>query len=290
MSKRKPAPGHQLRGRASGSNQPPAGPSSVAEGPSSPFPVAPQAATASAMINVNDLSDGLGFDRIRVLPGSTYKDSSTVVIVPERNPMIHHRIVTSWQNLISPMNQKRTWIFAIGDEVGQAYNNMISNILADPNLSKWKYVLTLESDNIVPPDAHVRLLESIEEFNFDAVSGIYFTKGDVQMPMAYGDPEEFKRTGVLDFRPRDIREAVARGRVMEVNGIAMGCSLYRLDLFRELPPPWFVTVADVVEGKGAMGFTQDLYFCQRAKLAGKKFGVDFRCRVGHLDIASGTVY
>jgi hypothetical protein len=243
------------------------------------------------LLPVNDrISAGAGYDRVERVPGSTYQDNSTVVIVPSREEKFHHRVVSCWQNLIAPMNQKRAFMYVIGDEVGVAYNRMIQNILDHPELSKWKYILTLESDNLVPPDAHVRLLESIEEFKFDAVSGIYFTKGDINMPMAYGDPAEYVRTGVLDFRPRDIREALAKGRVMEVNGIAMGCSLYRLDLFRQIPAPWFVTVADVIDGKGVQGFTQDLFFCQRAKQAGKRFGVDFRVRVGHLDFASGTVY
>jgi hypothetical protein len=77
---------------------------------------------------------------------------------------------------------------------------------------------------------------------------------------------------------------------MPVCGIAMGCALWRMDLFRDIPPPWFVTVADVVPGKGIQGFTQDLFFCQKAVLAGKRFAVDMRVKVGHLDINTGHVY
>lgn len=234
--------------------------------------------------------DGLGFDRVQNIPGTTYKDNSTVILVPSRDSMFHHRVVSSWQNLIAPMNQKRAFIYVINDEVGEAYNRMIQAILNDPELSKWKYVMTLESDNLPPPDAHIRLLESIEEFQFDAVSGIYFTKGDVNMPMAYGDPAEFARSGVLDFRPRDIRQAIANGRIMEVNGIAMGCALWRTELFKQVPAPWFTTVADVVDGGGVKAMTQDLAFCAKARQLGKRFAVDFRCRVGHLDFATGTVY
>lgn len=233
--------------------------------------------------------DGLGFDRIESIPGSTYKDSSTIVIVPTRGT-ISHRVVAAWQGLMSPMNQRRAFLFCAGDEVGHAYNRMISNILANPELSSWKYILTLEDDNLPPADAHIRLIESIEAGGFDAVSGIYFTKGDYNMPMAYGDPDEFARTGVLEFRPRDIRSALERGTIMPVNGIAMGCALWRLDLFREMPPPWFVTVSDVIPDKGPQCFTQDLYFCEQAVRKGKRFAVDMRVRVGHLDISSGVVY
>jgi hypothetical protein len=254
--------------------------------------------------------EGLGFERVGHIPGSTYKDNSTIIIVPTRGierhrdtpdcaagdhhacwvPFFHQRVVHSWQSLIAPMNQKRAFLYSIGHEVGHAYTELVKGILGDPNLSKWQYIMTLEDDNVVPPDSHIRLLESIEWGKFDAVSGIYFTKGDVNMPQAFGDPEEYRRTGVIDFRPRDIRGALEGRNIMEVNGIAMGCALWRMDLFRAVPPPWFVTVADVLPGKGPVGFTQDLNFCMTARKAGKRFGIDFRVRVGHLDLDTGMLY
>jgi hypothetical protein len=63
-----------------------------------------------------------------------------------------------------------------------------------------------------------------------------------------------------------------------------------MDLFRSLPEPWFVTVADIVPDKGPQMFTQDLYFCMNAKKAGKRFAVDLRVKVGHMDVATGVVY
>lgn len=235
-------------------------------------------------------ADGIGYKQVKIISGEHYKDCSTVIIVPSRDPMVHHRVVQTWEGLLQPMNQKRAKLFCINEEVGHAYDKMIKEILAHPELSRWKYVLTLETDNLIPPDAHIRLLETIEEHKFDAVGGIYFTKGDLSMPMAYGDPHEYARTGVLDFKPRDIRPFInSKQHVMPVLGIAMGCSLYRMDLFRELAPPWFVTVADVTAA-GPMAFTQDLWFCKNAVARGKRFAVDLRVKVGHLDLASGQVW
>ena len=85
---------------------------------------------------------GLGFERVDHIPGSTYKDSSTVIIIPTRG-MIHHKVVSAWQGLIAPMNQKRAILFASGHEVGHAYNAMIQMILGHPELTKWRYILTL---------------------------------------------------------------------------------------------------------------------------------------------------
>lgn len=253
----------------------------------------PRVATSGGFQPVEHVAqqlEGVGFERVKVLSGSTYKDSSTILIMPTRDPKIHYEVWTRWQALIGPMNQKRHAMICVGDEVGIAYNKMIADILMHPDLSKWKYVMTVEGDNLLPPDAHIRMLETIDKYGFDGVSGLYFTKGDINMPMAYGNAERFRRTGELEFTPLDIRDALAAGDVVEVNGIAMGCSLYRMDLFRQIPPPWFVTVADVVEGGGALGFTQDLYFCKNAKAAGKRFAVDMRVRVGHMDLNTGEVY
>lgn len=236
-------------------------------------------------------SAGKGFERIEVMHGGSFKTARTVVMVPTRGT-IHHRVVAAWQALLAPMNQARAFFFCAGDEVGVAYNRMIANVLADPNLSKWDYVLTLEDDNLPPPDAHIRLLESIEDTRADAVSGIYFTKGDFNAPMAYGNPADYQQTGVLDFRPRtpeECKAALQQGQTMPVNGIAMGCALWRMDLFRQVEAPWFVTVSDIVNG-GPQSYTQDLNFCEKAVRQGKRFAVDFRVRVGHLDVATGEVY
>jgi hypothetical protein len=238
---------------------------------------------------VEQVKAGRGFELVEHIPGSTYQDASTVIVIPTRG-MVPDPVISKWLGLIAPMNQKRAILFASGQEVGKAYNAMIKMILAHPELSKWKYVMTLEDDNLQPPDAQIRLLESIEWGNYDAVSGLYFTKGEHNMPMAYGDPAEYQRTGVLDFRPRDVREALAAGQVMPVNGIAMGCGLWRMQFFRDIPEPWYVTVSDVVPGKGVVGFTQDLYCCERAVRAGKKFAVDMRVHVGHMDVNTGVIY
>ncbi len=252
---------------------------------------APVSRTSVADVSAQLGAAGRGFEQLGILPGSTFEDSRTMIVVPSRGT-VAIPVVQRWLNLICPMNQARGWLWATGDEVGRAYDNLVTQILANPDWQGFKYLLTLEDDNLPPPDAHIRLLEAINHGpKFDAVSGLYFTKGDIAMPMAYGDPDEFARTGVLDFRPLDVRRALERGTLVPVNGIAMGCALWRLDLFRQIPPPWFVTVADFVPEKGGvMAMTQDLYFCRRARELGKRFAVDCRVKVGHLDVATGIVY
>lgn len=229
-----------------------------------------------------DAINASGYERVASVPKSAYRDTSMVIIVPSRDQWLHKRFVEHLNAIQYPMNQRRTLFHIQGDEVGAAYSDQIRLVLQHPDLSKWKYVLTIEDDVLVPQDCVTKLCEAIEEGPFDGVSGMYFTKSeDMPAPMAYGDPEEFRRTGVLDFRPRDIVGALKTGSIVPVNGIAMGISLYRMQLFKDLAYPWFVT---------SPSHTQDLFMCGNARRAGRTFAVDCRVRCGHLDFASGKVF
>lgn len=236
------------------------------------------------------MSQMKGFDRISKLHGSTWRDCSTVIIIPEREPWFHKRWIESFQSLISPMNSKRAAFFVVGDEVGHAYTNAIKNILSNPEISKWKYVLTIESDNLVPPDAHTKLLESIDAGPFDAVGGLYFTKGDVNQPMCYGSSADYAEKGILEFQPLDIRGALKASQVVECNGLGMGCTLFRMECFRRMEAPWFKTLSEWDPSAGAKVMTQDLYFFERGKKMGMRFACDTRVKVGHMDLNTGEVY
>ena len=65
----------------------------------------------------------------RLEKSKSYRDLSTIIICPTRG-QIPARVVQSWMGLMRPMNQKVIGpIFAIGMEVGAAYNSLIENTL-----------------------------------------------------------------------------------------------------------------------------------------------------------------
>lgn len=215
--------------------------------------------------------------RQRLKAGKAYRDISTVIVVPTRG-MIPARAVENWMGLMTPMNQKVIRMFVSGMEVGAAYTAAIDTILGHPELSKWQYVLTLEEDNLPPPDGLLRLYESMD--TYAAVGGLYWTKGEGGQPMIYGDPK-----GVLNFQPQVPRVDT----VQECNGLGMGFTLFRMSLFRdpEIPKPWFETVQSWSPSEGGKGYTQDLHFFENVRKAGHKVACDTRIKVGHLD-AAGT--
>ncbi len=215
-----------------------------------------------------------------IIKGNSYKDVSTVIIIPTRG-MIHCKVVSAWWSLITPMNQKSTKVFAVGMEVGDAYNSMIEQIAVNPELSKWKYILTMEEDNLPPPDGLLKLYESMNDY--DVVGGLYWTKGEHGQPMIYGEGKDDD----LHFRPQPPRDEIQR-----CDGLGMGFTLFKMDIFKDprVPKPWFRTLNEYDPQTGIKMYTQDLYFFENIRKLGYKVACDTRVKVGHLDPQSEVVW
>jgi len=216
-------------------------------------------------------------------------------------------VVDSWDMLVWPMNQFRSGRITVkGLEVASAYN-MLTKLVTDKktaeanfgdyakHLLKTQFILTTEEDNVVPPYAVIQLLEAIfkcpdcgQEVSgaawkcpkghkgYDGVAGLYSVKMDPPIPMAFGNPKD-----PGDFKPRSVVRAMKKGKVLEVNAVPMGCTLFRKALFPKVSKPWFETTSTA---------TQDVFFCSKAKKqAGARFGVHTGVLVGHLDVNNGDV-
>jgi len=216
----------------------------------------------------------------RLIKGNTYKDLSTIWITPTRGTL-NPRVVSSWIALMKPMNQPFVGpIFLEEDEVGIAYQKGFEMILNHPELSKFKYIFTLEEDNLPPQDCLFKLYESIEK-GYDVVGALYWTKGEGGQPMIYGNPTVMPRNFVPQIpQPETLQHC---------NGLGMGCNLWKIDSFKkklkDLEKPWFKTVQE----KGAQ-FTQDLWFYNNAAKFGLKVACDTRVKTGHMDVKSGIVW
>jgi hypothetical protein len=216
----------------------------------------------------------------RLHKGNTYRNLSTIWITPTRGTL-KPKVVSSWLSLIRPMNQPFVGpIFIEQDEVGIAYDKMFEMILNDPELSKFKYILTVEEDNIPPPDGLMKLYESIEK-GYDCVGGLYWTKGDFGQPMIYGNVNTMPRNFVPQVPIPDA--------LQPCNGLGMGFNLWRIESFKkklkDMPKPWFKTVQE----KGEQ-FTQDLWFYNNAAKYGYKVACSTNVKVGHMDLQTGQIW
>ena len=162
-------------------------------------------------------------------------------------------------------------------EVGAAYSQTIEMILQHPELSKWKYIMTLEHDNMIESDVLLKLLDDIE--GYDAVGSLYYTKGHGGKPMCYGLPLEFP-VNFAPFQPPP-------NAVTQCNGLGMGATLFRMEMFKDerLPRPLFETV----QTKEA-SFTQDLKFFLEAGKLGYRFGCSTNTLTGHYSVQEDFTY
>ena len=212
-----------------------------------------------------------------------YKDQSCVAVFPTRGT-IPARVYDSHMSMMRLPNQKFTMVTVANMEVSAAYEWAASNVLGDPELSTWRWMLTLEEDNIIPPDGMLKLIKAADVGGFDILGGLYWVKGEGGCPQIWGDrtdPVENYRSQPPD---RD-------GGIVECWGTGMGFTLFSVELLRSLGAPRFLVDA---ETDGC--FTQDLKFCSRAhawaKTVGRtlKIGVDCSVKVGHLDVSTGVIW
>lgn len=192
-------------------------------------------------------------------------DKSTVVVIPTRG-MMHCEFVTRLLALRTPLSTKRPVLVANGMEVAAAYNGLISLALS----RSFPFIMTIEDDNLLPPDAHMTLLDTIG--HYDAISGLYHTKSEEHTPLVFDD----------DLMPAPIDGLEG---VQACGGIPMGCALWKSDLFREIPYPWFETIDTSVKR-----WTHDMVFAEKMQKAGKRCAVNLNVKVGHIDVTTDKIY
>lgn len=224
-------------------------------------------------------AEGMDATVARLVKGGSWRKQRVVVIIPAGESIPAKVALTHW-NLMFPPNNGVARILAQGMEVGDAYSTTIEQVLANPDLSQWEYVLTLEHDNTPPSDGVLKLIETLDAHpELSAVGGLYFTKGEGGVAQIWGDVKD----PVLNFRP----QVPVPEQLVECCGTGMGFTLFRLSMFKDqrLPRPLFRTISGPT---GAA--TQDLAFWQEARKYGHRCAVDCRVRVGHYDMASDTTW
>ena len=215
----------------------------------------------------------------KVEKSKMYEDLSTIIICPTRGTF-PTRVVQSWMKLMKPMNQQVAGpIFAEAMKVDVAYESLFEYILTHDYLKKFKYVLTIEEDNLPPPDGLLKLYENMDKY--DVVSGLYWAKGEGGFPMIFGD---INNPG--DYKP--VKPEM--NSLIEANALGMGFNLFKLDMFKHIPRPWFKTVQMQDEYGNQTQSTQDIYFYKKAQEVGFKFACDTKILVGHYDSRTDIVY
>lgn len=208
-----------------------------------------------------------------------YRDQSCVMVMPILGDQIPARVHDSLMNLQRLPNQKFTNLTVANMEVSAAYDWAVDTILHTEQLAGWRWMLCVEQDNVPPADGFVKLVSAATEGGYDVLGGLYWTKGLDGVPQIWGD----RADPVENYRPQ---APDLDGGIVDCWGTGMGFTLFRLDLFREMPSPWFFTPPE--DGM----WTQDLRFFNRLHATGRpvKVGVHCGVRVGHVDLTTGDIW
>lgn len=150
-------------------------------------------------------------------------------------------------------------------KVDDAYNYAVQHAID----TKADFILTVEDDTFPPADALVKLFNIIRD-NPKSVIGAWYPK------------REPSREGVHIEKYNGKRRAMpADGTIREAYTICQGCTLFPIEVFLEIPYPWF---------KWTPNLSPDSFFSQLAREKGYKLLVDTSIRCQHIDRISGEVF
>lgn len=162
--------------------------------------------------------------------------------------------------------------FVRGYDCATARNNIAQEAINE----QADYVLMVDNDVILPPDALVNLLSHGEDVclgyypNRNAYN-VYDGKTSVCRLGEFNYTQQYPGQELLDMKAR-------REYKLQIHGGGMGCALIKTDLFRQFEYPWF----DWVNYKDRGVLSEDLYFCELCGKAGIKIYTDTRVGCGHI--------
>ena len=174
--------------------------------------------------------------------------------IPLSGRPLHPQMMFAYSQLHPPMCFNMTTASTWQQPVDVARNWFAEQSL----IQKSKYLFFLDEDVVPPGHALRQLIYQMEHHpNMMVVGGIYCHKAPPPMPMV------FRGLGKGPYWDWHL------GELFEVDGISMGCTLIRTEVFEKLEKPWFKTVDNFKaywDGlpKGEL-WTEDLYFCHKVK-------------------------
>lgn len=144
------------------------------------------------------------------------------------------------------------------------------------------YLLTIDDDMVVPPDALVRLLDLLRAQPDVAIAGALYYGRDGIRPMAASGWESHDTT--KGWIPAFTDEPVA------VDAVGFGCVLTRVSALRRLAQPFFGAQIYIETSAARVRLcNEDFLLCERFRHAGYRVVLHAGVRCGHVDRASGRV-
>lgn len=185
----------------------------------------------------------------------------------------------AFKSINPPINYNTVFSIIHSRPVAEARNEIVKEAIKQ----NAKYLWFIGDDTINPPHTLRQFIFRMENvLDCGVVGGVYCSKSDPPAPLV------FRGNGEGSFWDWKF------GEFFEVTGLGMDCTMIRVELLKQMQPPWFVTIdkEDFLDAKNnAEMWTEDLYFFHRiAKETKYKVYCDASVIAQHVDIYTGKVY
>ena len=185
-----------------------------------------------------------------------------ILVAIPTNKYIEPETFKSLWDLEVPEGYELDFQYFYGYQIDQ-----IRNLIADW-AKRYDYLLSVDSDIIVPKDALVKMIRA----NKDIISGLYIQR----IPNTH-TLEVYMNTPAGGCT--NIPYALLKGKgVVEIAACGMGCALIKSEVFRQLNYPHFV-YSSALDHKNTV--SEDVYFCTQARQAGFRVWADCSIKCDH---------
>ena len=205
--------------------------------------------------------------------------TGVVIGIPTLGRPVTLAWASAYKSLTPPININMIVAQINGAPVAEARNAIAEEALK----VNAKYLFYLGDDVVVPPHTLRQMITRMENNpEIGVIGGVYCSKSDPPAPLV------FRGNGEGSYWEWKI------GEFFEVTGLGMDCTLIRMDLFKELPRPWFKTIDTNGFEDGinkADAWTEDLYFLKQvAEKTSAKIFCDASIICTHEDSMGGRSY
>lgn len=131
------------------------------------------------------------------------------------------------------------------------------------------YLFMVDDDMICPDD----LFEKLHRHDVDVVAALAFTRNYPHRAVLYSIQEGWDAMSRSDYFINHWIDRYPENKLVECDAVGFGAVLIKMDVFKRLMPPYFMSAASVGE---------DILFCHKVKKAGARIFMDTSVKLGHL--------
>lgn len=163
--------------------------------------------------------------------------------------------------------------FMVGSLIYTSRNNLAKQAIE----MEADYILWFDSDMVFGTDTLTRLMQTMDEGNYDILTGVYHNRVAPYRPVIFETLQLVTNDdgSIKDCEHKQWDRALPE-EIFEVEGCGFGCVLMKTDVLFNMPEDagtWFAPIGNIGE---------DCAFCIRAREAGYKIMCDPYVKCGHV--------